>query len=203
VLSTAPESFTISYSVNPVTGREWNAGELGQFGVTSTDGTQARFGWRIQAVQRGVPNILLYGRPANDRDRREYGAIESVGGAIYAVDFRAKVVDETRVAYGYRADDRKQKPGWNKWVVESTDFTTSEPWEKKAGVEYLFHQTVEEAAFGGGAVARGLDVRVLSSETGGARVPVRERVPKFLGGVPVSAGEVKPWAPAAVLEVET
>lgn len=196
VLSTAPEEFTQTWFVNPFTGREWTRAELEDLEDPTSSG--ARLGWRIRSVQSGVRWRLFTGRPATaDRDR-EYGAIESVGGAIYAIEARARAVEDTRVAFAYRADNRTQKTGWNRWVVEKVG---GGYWEKEAGREYLFHQTVDEAAFGGGSVARGLNIRALSNRFGGGQAPVRERVPQFLGPVPVFAGEIRPWSPAAVLEI--
>lgn len=197
VLSTAAEQFGQTWAVNPFTGREWTPAELASFGSTSAG--SARIGWRVRSIQRGVPALLIRGRPAVGDDERVYGAMESVAGAIFAADFRTVAVEDTRVAFAYRAGNRTQKTGWNEWVVEAIG---GGDWQKVAGAEYLFHQVVDEAAFGGGAVARGLNVRVLSSRLGGGQVPVRERVPEFAGSVPVSAGDVRPWSPAVVLELE-
>jgi len=197
VLSTASEQFGQTWAVNPFTGREWTPAELASFGQTGTG--RARIGWRIRSTQLRVNRELVRGRPATGDDERVYGAMESVAGAIFAADFRTVAVKDTRVAFAYRAGNRRQKTGWNNWVVEAIG---GGDWEKEAGAEYLFHQVVDEAAFGGGAVARGLNVRVLSSVLGGGQVPVRERVPQFAGSVPVSAGEVRPWAPAVVMEVK-
>lgn len=203
VLSTAAEQFGQTWAVNPFTGREWTPAELADFATALPTGsnpdTGARIGWRVRSIQRGVTRTLLRGRPAVGDDERVYGAMESVAGAIYAADFRTVAVEDTRVAFAFRAGNRTQKTGWNEWVVEAIG---GGDWQKVAGAEYLFHQVVDEAAFGGGAVARGLNVRVLSSRLRGGQVPVRERVPEFAGSVPVSAGDVRPWSPAVVLEFE-
>jgi len=199
LISTAPEEYIQTFVVNPFTGLEWTSAELAAFGSTATNGTEARIGWRIQAVQTGLTGVQLYGRPAEGFRNREYGAQESVGGAIYAAEFRSLVVEDTREAYAYRAGDRTQKPGWNQWIVEAVG---GGDWEKREGAEYLFHQIADEVAFGCSASARNLNIRVLSAGAGGARVPFRERVPTFSGTVPISIGEAKPWAPSVVLEVD-
>lgn len=199
-VSAAPETYTQVWPLNPFTGREWTPAQLADFAPGS--GSSARIGWRIRSLQRGVRRRLLLG--AIKAEPREYGAIESIAGAIYAADFRTVFVEDTRIAFAVRTSRtaatnvRRQLTGWNRWEVTPRSGSV---WAKQPGRQYLFHQTVDESAYGAGAVARGLNQRMLSTEAGGGRVPVREVTPQFVDDVPVSEGTPRLWAPSVVLEV--
>jgi hypothetical protein len=194
-VSLSPEQYGQTWAINPFTSKEWTPAELASFGSTAAG--SARIGWRITTSLVGGNRRRIIGDNPFGGDR-VYGAMESIAGAIFAADFRTVAVEDTRVAFAYRTANRRQKTGWNKWAIEAIGGGT---WAKQAGAEYLFHQVVDETAFGGGPVARGLNIRVLGTTKGGGRIPLRERIPQFVGTVPVSAGEIRPWAPAAVLEV--
>jgi len=199
-VSTSPETYTQVWPLNPFTGKEWTPGQLADLGNTNNP---ARIGWRIRSLQRGVRRRLLLGSPG--AKPRQYGAIESIAGAIYAADFRTVAVEDTRVAFAVRTSRtgttnvRRQLSGWNRWQVTPR---SGQVWAKQPGRQYLFHQTVDEASYGGGAVARGLNQRMISTEAGGGRVPLRETIPQYVDNVPVAAGSPRPWAPAVVLDTE-